>query len=142
MRCTGVAFVFEVPHVAARDHADEQTLCIHDRESAHALLAHEPGNLAESRVRTHGVGIVDDGVLGTLHPRDLLDLIFDRTGAVDDAHAAFSREGDGEFALRHGVHGGGQNGNIQGKARGKMRAQVHFTRKHSAPARQQEHVIE
>ena len=72
----------------------------------------------------------------------LLGLHLGRQVAVDHADAAGLRHGDGEPALGHGVHGRGDDGDLDLDLAGHARADVGLGWEHVGGARLQEHVVE
>ena len=135
-------FVLDIPHVTAGHHAHEHAAIGHDGEPAHSTLAHQPRHFTQRGFGAHRQRVDDHRVLRTLHARDLLGLIVNRACTVNHPHAAFTRECDGEFALRDRIHRGRQHGNVQPQLRSELCAKLYFTGKHGASARQQQHIIE
>ena len=60
-----------------------------------------------------GDGVDDHAGFGALDLVDLAGLLLDGEVAMDDAHAALLRHGDGEARLGDGVHGGGHQRSVQ-----------------------------
>ncbi len=62
--------------------------------------------------------------------------------AVQDADAALAGQGDGGVRFGDRVHGGADEGDIEGNAPGQAGTEVHFTGQHRRGPRQQQQIIE
>src|SRR3989338_8131416 len=106
------------------------------------FFLHEMHEFRDGRVRPHGEGPVDDDMFGPFYFFHEFTLFFDRAIPVDDAHAAFAGQRDRKLVFGDGVHGRGEEGNIQRDAVGEDRFHVNLAGKDVAQARDQKDVVE
>jgi hypothetical protein len=95
--------------VAGGQHSVHAPLLVDHDQRSDAGAPHAGGRLGERRLRSDGVRVVDDAVLGALDDLDLAHLRLDLAAAeaaVDDADAALFRDGDGHVRAGHRVHVG------------------------------------
>src|SRR5690606_577072 len=98
--------------VAAGD-ATDHLLAGHHRKAGEAQLARLAQQLADLGLGRHGHRVMDDGRLVPLDLAHLGSLLLDAHVLVDDANAAFLRHGDGQAGFGDGVHGCGNQGDVQ-----------------------------
>jgi hypothetical protein len=95
-----------------------------DGEARHVVLVHQLLGVADGVVRPERDRVGDDAVGGALDLGDLAGLGLDGEVLVDDAHAALLGQRDRQGGLRHGVHGCGQQRDVQPDARVSWRGGV------------------
>src|SRR5262249_60005600 len=93
---------------------------------------HDPPGGADGLVGRQGDGVGDDAVGAALDLVDLAGLVGDGHVLVDDAHAAFLGQGDGQLALGDRVHGGGQDGDVEADGGGQLGLDVDVAGDHVA----------
>ena len=84
-----------------------------DRESREAVGALQRQHVTHRHRRRDRQRILDDTALEALHLRDFGRLPCRRHVLVDDAEATFLRHGDREAGLRHRVHRGGHERDVE-----------------------------
>ena len=99
-------------------------------------------DLAHRVLRGDDDGVKQDPAFITLDLGDLCGLLLRREVFVDDAHAAFLGNGDGQSGFGHRVHGGGHEGEVQADATRELRGQAGVARQHLGERRHQQHVVE
>jgi hypothetical protein len=106
--------------VAAGEDADDLALgaevaraVLGDGEARDVVLAHELLGVADGVVGAERDGVGDDAVGGAFDLGDLAGLGLDGEVLVDDADAALLRERDGESGLGDGVHGRGDERDVE-----------------------------
>ena len=127
--------------IAAGNDTDE-LLAVDDRHAGNILRAHERHDFADrcrrpdrDRVANHaGFELLDQPYFGRL--------LFDRHALVDDADAAALRHRDREACLRHGVHRGGKDRNIQVNVARQTRAEADVARQHVGVSGDKRDVVE
>ena len=127
--------------IAVGEDADELPVA-RDGHAADAVTLHERDGVAHQILRFEEEGIGDDAVFGTLDLIDLLGLFLDGHILVDDAEAPFARHGNGEPALRHGIHCRGDDGKIKRKPFAQRGAQVYLVRQDVGRLRDEQNVVE
>ena len=88
------------------------------------VLLHDLQRLGDRLPRAHGHGVDDHPRLGALHLVDFLGLPVDGHVLVDHADAAVLGHGDGQPRLGDGVHGRGDDGDVQADVAGEARGDV------------------
>ena len=88
-----------------------------------------------------GVRLLNDGVFRALHARHVLRLLVNGAVPVNDAETALARQGNGEFGLRDGVHGRGENRHIQAHG-GQFGGNIDIPRQHLAQSGKDKDVVE
>ena len=86
---------------------------LHDGKAGDVHALAQRGHFGEGCVNRHRHRVHHHAGLEALHATDLVGLTLRGHVAVDDAHAARLRHGDGETAFRHRVHCGGDQGNVE-----------------------------
>ncbi len=129
------------PQVAVRDDADRLPADDH-RHAGDAARAREVEHLADGRIGGDGDRVLDDAALELLHAADLAGLRLDGHALVNDADAAFLRDGDGEAGFGDRVHGGREQGEVEPNAAGDARRQVDFPGQYFRVGRDEEDVVE
>ena len=94
------------------------------------VFGHHVKSLAHSASAEYRYRIIDHSVFGSFDGMHLPGLFFDRHILVNHADSAFAGYGYGQRALCHGVHGGRDDGHVQGYAAGKLRCEAYLARQH------------
>src|SRR5450759_1432188 len=113
--------------IAVGDNPD-QLLALHHRQTGNLVLARQTQHVAHRHIRRDSDGILDHAALKTFDLGDLGRLCIGRHILVDDADAAFLRQGDRQARLGDGIHRRGQQRDVQIDVAGKLRAQTDITR--------------
>ncbi len=127
--------------VAVRDDADRLG-ADDDRHAGDVLRARQLQHFADGLVGRDRDRLVDHAAFELLDPLHFARLGLDAHVLVDDADAAFLRDGDREARFGDRVHGGGQDRQIQADRAGELRAEVGVARQEIGVCRDQEHVVE
>src|SRR2546423_863259 len=128
--------------VAVGDDADEVSVFVNDGDAADFITLHDCQSLVHGAVGAYGDGVNDHPRLGALHAVNLFGLPLDWKIFVDDADAALLRDGDGEAALRHRVHGGGAERDAKAYADRDRRRGVGLRGQNVGARRHEQHVVE
>jgi hypothetical protein len=96
----------------------------------------------KSVIGTDGDGVHDHPALTAFHAVHFFDLPLDGHVAVDDSNAPLLGQGDCEMRFRHGIHGGGNDGDIECDFARETGASIDLGRDHFAAGRFEENVIE
>ena len=128
--------------VAVGDDAGQPSVGMHDRDSRDPVLLHEGLGVAVAGRQGQGDGVDDHPRLAPLHLADHVGLAVDGLVLVDDGHPALPRQRDGQGGLRDGVHGGGQQRDVEADLAGQAGADVGLFWKHPGFRRDQEDVVE
>jgi hypothetical protein len=115
---------------------------VHDRNTGNPEPLHQRGGLAKRTVGTQRDGIHDHPALAALHPVHLGGLTVHRHVLVDDADPAGARHRDRHFGFRDGIHGGGDERNVEGDRAGKSAGDADITRVHGRVPGHQENIVE
>src|SRR6266576_2212128 len=86
---------------------------IDDGQFFDAVFCEEPLRFIEGPVGTERDRIHDHAGFAALHAVHFGGLAVDRHVLVDDADATLARHGDCHLRFRHGVHGGGDDRNVE-----------------------------
>ncbi len=135
----------EVPlelQVAVGDDADQPPLAIHDRHARDLEPPHQGVRLPERAIGTERDGIEDHPALAPLDLVDFGGLPLDRHVLVQHADAAGAGHRDGHLGLGDGVHGGGDERDVEGDGAGEATDGRDFARVHRRVSRHEEHVVE
>ena len=133
------------PQVAVRQDAHQPAFLaavLGDRHAADAVFLHQIERLVDPVPRRERDRIHDHAALRALHLVHFGGLFLDAEVLVDDAHAAVLGHRNGQPALRHRVHGGAENGNVQPDSRGELGADVHLARQHRGVPRHHQDIVE
>jgi hypothetical protein len=128
--------------VAVGDDADEPAVAVDDRDTADFVLAHQLESIAHGVVARNGHGVVNHAVLGTLHPPHVRGLLGDGHVLMDDADAALAGQCDGKRSFRHGIHGGGHDGDVELDITRETGPDADLPRQHFRIGGYQQHVVE
>jgi len=120
----GDGHVGEKSHVAVGEDADQPVAVLGDGHARDVVLAHDRFGVADRGVGRQGDGVDDHARLAALDLVHLLGLVLRRQVAVQHAHAALPRQGDGQLRLSDGVHGCRKEGDVELDAGRKGHAQV------------------
>ena len=113
-----------------------------DGNAGDTVLGNQGAQIGERRIRRDRHRIDHHAALIALHPPNFLGLLGNGQIAVDHRQAASLRHRDRHTALGHGVHGGGEHGNLQRHIAGHARRDIGIGGKNFGRARLQEHIIE
>ena len=130
-----------VADIAAGDDAQQMILCVHHGETADPFGLHDVDQIGEFDIRTDGLGVVDDDIFTAFDFTDHIRLFLNGTVAVNDANAAFPGQGNGKFVFGDGIHGGGDQGNIQGNTLGEAGADIGFSGNDFAELWHHQHIV-
>ena len=128
--------------VAVGEDPNQPFFLVRDRDARDVVPRHQlerGGNRGVGRQRHR---LDDHSGLGALDLVDLCDLLLDREVAVQDAETALARERDRESRLRHGVHRGGDDGDLERDLPRQARRGRNLVRQHGRIGRHQEDVVE
>src|SRR5699024_2035993 len=98
--------------VAVGHDAEEDAVVVDDGQSGDPVLAADLVEFGQRLVRGDRQRIVDHARFGALDVVDLVGLVLGREVAVDDAQAADASYGDGHPRFGDGVHGCGDERNV------------------------------
>ncbi len=118
-------------HVAVGQDADQLAVAaLHYRNARDLVPLHEVQRVCEGFVGMDGERVHHHAAFEALHLAHLFGLADDIEVLVDDAHAAVLSHGDGHAGLRHRVHGGGHQRDVEADALGELGPGVGLGRKH------------
>ena len=118
-----VAVVGLEAHVTLGDDA-HQGLALDHREAGEAVLLGHGQQVLELGLGTHGDRVLDDHALVLLDLAHLGGLVGDGHVLVDDADAPFLGHGDRQARLGHGIHGRGEQRDVEVKVAGQAGPQA------------------
>ncbi|MNV13593.1 hypothetical protein D3C71_1042410 [compost metagenome] len=116
-------------HVTGGDNADQVAIVQH-RNAGDVVHAGEFEQFAHGSVGVDGDRVLDHTGFVTLDLADFGSLLLDGHVLVDDADTTFLSHGDCQTGFSDGVHGSGNQWNIQLDATGKAGLETDFVRKH------------
>jgi hypothetical protein len=128
--------------IAVGDDADQPSLSVHDRDAGDLEAPHQDIGLAQRAVGTERDRVENHPALAPLHPVHLRGLALGRHVLVEDAHAAGPRHRDGHVGLGDGVHGGGDQRDVEGDGAGEAADSHDLARMHRGVSRHQEDIVE
>ena len=128
--------------VAVREDADEPAVRVRHGDAGDLVFLHHLQRLGDRLPRAHRHRVDDHAGLGALHLVDLFGLLLDGHVLVDDAEPALLGHGDGQARLGHGVHGGGDDGDVQADVAREARGDVDEVRMDVGAGRAEEDVVE
>ncbi len=129
-------------HVPVGDDAEHAPPIVHDGEARDAVAFLQRLGVQQRLVGPQRDRIVDHPALEPLDAPHFLLLRVEIEVAMDHAHPAGLRHGDGHPRLRHSVHGRGQQRDVQSDAPRHLRARIGGARQDAALGRDQQHVVE
>ena len=137
-------------HVAVGEDADQLAgalplavaAALDHRNAGNAILLHQRQRIGQRRVRVDGDGIDHHAGFELLHLPHLRGLRVGLEIAVDDADAAGLRHGDRHVRFGHGVHGRGDDRDIEQDIARDARADIDVRRQDVGQAGLQQHVVE
>ena len=106
------------------------------------MVVHECERVGERRIGMNRDRVHHHAGLEFLHPPHVLGLSLGLKVAVDHADAAGLRHGDGEAGLRHRIHGGRDDRQVERNRARQPRAHIDLGRKHVREPRLQQYVVE
>ena len=112
------------------------------RDARDAIAAHHFPGVGDFLVRPDGDGVHDHAAFTAFDAVHFFGLPLDGHVAVNDADAALLRQRDGQVRLGHRVHGGADDGNIQGNLAREGGARIGLGGQHAAARRLEQDVIE
>ena len=117
-------FVAGKAHVTVRDNPHHAALVVHHRKAGDVEAFLERLGVAHGLVGPQRDRVIHDSRFEPLDAPNLVGLLFGGQVAMDHAHAACLRHGDGHAAFGDGVHGGGQQRDVHGDASGHARRHI------------------
>ena len=134
-------------HVAIGEDADELAgasvaAALDHRDAGDVILLHQRQRVGERRVGMDGDRIHHHARFEFLHLPHLRRLHGRIEIAVNDADAAGLRHGDRHVRLGHGIHGRGDDRDVERDAAGDARADIDLGRQHIRQAGLDQHVVE
>ena len=127
--------------VAVGDDADEHVVAVDDGDAADAVFRHQVEGVFHRSVDMDGHRVADHAVLGAFHLAHLGGLFADGHVLVQHADAAFLCDGDGHAALRHGVHAGGDHGDVEVDMARELGLEARLAREYVTIGRDQEDIV-
>src|SRR2546430_14984606 len=128
--------------VAVGDDAHQAARVVHDGHTGDAEPLHQMARLAQRAVGAERDRVEDHARLAPLDPVHLGGLAVDRHVLVDHADAALARHRDRHLRLGDGVHGRGDERDMQGELAGEAGAGVDVARVHARMPRHEQHIVE
>ena len=128
--------------IAVGDDADEPALAVHDRHARDLEPPHQLVGFAERAVGAERDRVEDHPALAALDPVDFGGLPLDRHVLVQHADAAGPRHGDGHVGLGNGVHGGGDERDVERDGAGEAAGGGDLARVHGRVPRHEQNVVE
>ena len=116
--------------VAVGDDAHQMVALINHGNTTNVILGHHLQRFPDGTSATDGHRVVDHAVLSAFHNGHLTGLRLDRHILVHHADAALAGNGNGHSALRHGVHSGRHEGDVQLDVPREACFQLHGSGKH------------
>src|ERR1700712_4508382 len=132
--------VFEA-HIARGHDADEFTV-MQDRNAGDIVLTGQFEQITNSGVSLDGDRILDHTRFELLDLAHFGSLLLDGHVLVDDTDATFLSHGDCQTGFSHGVHSGGDKGDVQFDATGQSGFKTDFVGKHLGITGHKEDVVE
>jgi hypothetical protein len=129
------------PHVAVGDDAEEHAVGVDHGRPGDAVAGRERVDLGEGVLGADGDRVGHHAGLGPLDQVDLAGLLLGGQVAVQHAHAADARHGDGHPRLGDRVHRAGQQRHREADRPRHAAAGVHLGRDHVGLPRDQEDVV-
>ena len=115
---------------------------VDDRQARDPVLLRELQHVAHGHVLGDRDRILDDAAFEALDLRDFGGLRARRHVLVNDADAAFLRDGDREPRFGDRVHRGRRDGDVQGDAAGQPRLEADFARQDGRVGGNQQYIVE
>ena len=128
--------------VAVRHDTDQNLILIDHRNTADLIFVHQLQRIAHRSLLRDGHRIVDHTILGTLHATHMSRLLGDRHILVDHTDTALTRQSDGQRGLRHGIHSGRDDRDIQHDISRETSLRRNLSRQHFGIGRNEQHVVE
>ena len=100
------------PQIAIGDDAHQLTM-LGNRHAGNPVAFHQIMRILQNVVRRQKDRVDNDAVFRPLHFVDFVGLTLDRHVLVNDAQTAFTRHRDRHAGLRHRIHAGTDDGDIQ-----------------------------
>ena len=129
------------PKIPVGEDADEARP-FGDGHPADAVACHEFQGLGDQLVGLHRDGIDDHAALGALDLVDLIGLVLGREVPVDDADAAFLCQGDGQPRLRHRIHRGAHQRDVEPDRARKLGRGIALAGQHLRAGRHKQQIVE
>ncbi len=130
-------------HVAVGDDADQAVgVALDHRDAADPVGVHQRGDVGERLVGVDGERVHHHARLEFLHPADLGGLLGRFEVLVDDAQAALLGHGDRHGGLGDGVHGRGDDRDVERDGAGEAGAGVGGGGQDLGVAGHEQHVVE
>ena len=116
--------------VAIGNDTQQFVVVSHDGQARYPILGTQFVELFNGGVRADGDGISHHARLGAFHLTHLLGLALDGKVTVQNPYAALTRHSNRHTRFSHGVHSGGNQGDMQLDFFGKASGRVHFGGNH------------
>jgi len=134
-------------HVAVGENTDQLAsaagaAALHHRNAGNAVVLHQRERVSERGVGSNGDGIHHHSGLELLDLADLRRLGFGLEIAVNDAKAASLRHGDRHLGFGHGVHGRGNDRDIEHNFAGDAGADIGIGRQQLRQSRLEQDIVE
>ena len=105
-----------------------QLALLGDGHAGNLVLFHDFQRIGDPVLGADGDGIDNHAAFRALHLIHFQRLLGNRHAAVHDSDAALLRQGNRQARFRDRVHGGADDGNVQGDMAGHPRARIHLRR--------------
>ncbi|MNG93633.1 hypothetical protein D3C79_526060 [compost metagenome] len=128
-------------HVTGGDDTDQVAVFQH-WNTGDVVQAGQVEQVTHSGVGVDGDRILDHASLELLDLAHFMRLLLDGHVLVDDADAAFLGHGNGQARFGHGIHGGGNQRNVQLDATGQTGLETDFIGQYLGIARYKEDIVE
>jgi hypothetical protein len=129
------------PQVTVGDDADHR-LALQHRETRHAVQLRQLHHLAHRGLARDRDRVAQQARFVTLDPRHFGGLLLRRQVLVDDADAAFLRDGDRQARFGHRVHGGRHQRQVQADVSGEVGRKTGVAGQHLGERWHQQHIVE
>ncbi|MNO76459.1 hypothetical protein D3C76_675330 [compost metagenome] len=123
---SGIQAVFEA--YVTGSHDADQVAIVQYRNAGDVVLAGQFEQVTHRGIGLDGDRVLDHAGLELLDLAHFGSLLLDGHVLVDDADAAFLGHGNGQTGFGHGIHGGGNQRNIQLDATGQTGLETDFVR--------------
>ena len=111
-------------------------------DATDAVLFHQFLGIGDGSLYSEGDWIDDQPAFTSFHFPYLLGLIIDAHILMEDPNSSFTGEGDRHVGFRHSVHGGGDEGDVQGDVPGDAGMETDLPGEYFGIGGAEQHVIE
>jgi hypothetical protein len=134
--------VLREPHVAVGDDADQPPVRLGDRDAGDAVALHQLEGIRERLVGLHGDRVHHHAALEAFYRAHGRGLLLRLHVAVEHAEPAELRHHDRHVGFGHGVHGRGQDRDVERDPLGHAAARVRLARQDVGFGGLEQHVVE